>query len=91
MARKDIVLSIDEALLRRAAGAGLDLTLILEGALADLPDSTGVAERDAAFDDREAAAEARAARWAADNAEAISDYNRRIAERGVIGKEWRRW
>lgn len=37
------------------------------------------------------AAEARAAKWAEENADAIEDYNRRIAERGLIGADWRRW
>ena len=36
------------------------------------------------------AAEARAATWAEENAEAIADYNRRIRERGLIGAEFRK-
>ena len=38
-----------------------------------------------------AGAEARAGAWAAENAEAIDDYNRRIRERGLIGDEFRKW
>ena len=37
------------------------------------------------------AADARAAKWAEENAEAIADYNRRIHERGLIGSEFRKW
>jgi antitoxin CcdA len=38
-----------------------------------------------------AAADARAAKWAEENAEAIEDYNRRMRERGLIGEEFRKW
>ena len=37
------------------------------------------------------AAEARARRWALDNAEAISLHNARVAERGLLGEDLRRW
>ena len=38
-----------------------------------------------------AGAEARARRWAEENAEAIKDYNARIRRRGLIGDHFRRW
>lgn len=38
-----------------------------------------------------AGAEARARRWAAENAEAIADHNRRIAERGLVADHFRKW
>lgn len=38
-----------------------------------------------------AGAEARAKRWADENAEAIKDHNRRIAERGVLSDYLRTW
>ena len=38
-----------------------------------------------------AGAEARARRWAEENAEAIKAYNERIARRGVFGEDLRRW
>ncbi len=38
-----------------------------------------------------AGAEARAKRWAEENAEAIKAYNERIARDGVFGAEWRTW
>jgi post-segregation antitoxin (ccd killing protein) len=36
-------------------------------------------------------AEARAKIWAEENAEAIAEPNERIARRGLIGDEWRKW
>ena len=38
-----------------------------------------------------AGAEARARRWAEENAEAIKDYNERIRRRGSFGDQFRRW
>lgn len=36
-------------------------------------------------------AEARARRWAEDNAEAIKEHNDRIERRGLIGDHFRKW
>ena len=38
-----------------------------------------------------AGAEARARRWADENAEAIKAYNERITRHGCFGEEWRSW
>lgn len=38
-----------------------------------------------------AGAEARAKRWAEENAEAIRDHNRRIRERGLLSDHFRTW
>lgn len=38
-----------------------------------------------------AGAEARARRWAEQNAEAIREHNERIRRRGLIGDHFRRW
>lgn len=38
-----------------------------------------------------AGAEARAKRWAEENAEAIKDHNRRIRERGLLSDHFRTW
>ncbi len=38
-----------------------------------------------------AGAEARAKRWAEENAEAIKDHNRRIRERGLLSDHFRKW
>lgn len=90
MGKIDLHLSVDADLLKRAKAAGVDPSEALEEALASRLDQ-GVHDQGQAFRGNDGAAEARAARWAADNAEAIKDYNRRIADRGVFGEEWRRW
>lgn len=38
-----------------------------------------------------AGAQARARRWAEENAEAIQDHNRRIRERGLLSDHFRNW
>jgi antitoxin CcdA len=38
-----------------------------------------------------AGAEARAKRWAEENAEALQDHNRRIRERGLLSDHFRNW
>jgi len=90
MGKIDLHLSIDADLLKRAEAAGVDPSEALEAALSSLPDR-GVHDQAKASRGDDAAAEARAAAWAIENAEAIKDYNRRIAERGVFGEDWRRW
>ena len=90
MGKIDLHLSIDAELLKRAEAAGVDPSQALEEALSARLDS-GVREQTRPFQGHESAAEARAAQWAAENADAIKDYNRRVAERGVFGEEWRRW
>lgn len=71
-------LNIDPELLEQAAAVGLDVDLLVERTL-----------RLALQRSDPAGAEARAGRWAEENAEAIADYNRRIRERGLIGAEFR--
>ena len=73
-------LKIDAELLARAKAAGVKAEQVVEEAL-----------RDAIRKLDTAGAEARAAKWAEENAEAIADYNRRIKERGLIGAEFRKW
>jgi antitoxin CcdA len=71
---------IDPELLAQAEAVKLDVDLVLDRALRlelQKVDPAG--------------AEARAAKWAEENAEAIADYNRRIRERGLIGGEFRKW
>ncbi|MDO9336352.1 MAG: type II toxin-antitoxin system CcdA family antitoxin [Caulobacter sp.] len=87
MDKRDLRLSIDADLLRRAEAAGVDPARTLEAALAER--LQGVRDQGRAFEGQDA--DGRAARWAEDNADAIADYNRRIADRGVFGQEWRRW
>lgn len=73
-------LRIDADLLAQAQAAGVKADLIAEAAI-----RAAVAKADPA------AADAHAAKWAEENAEAIADYNRRIRERGLIGAEFRKW
>jgi antitoxin CcdA len=71
---------IDPELLAQAAEAGVAVDRVIEDAL-----------RAALRKADTAAAEARAAKWAEENAEAIEDYNRRIRERGVFSDGSRTW
>jgi antitoxin CcdA len=78
-------LKIDADLLAEAQAAGVPVEQVAEDALR-------LAIRNANPQNAEPqAADARAARWAEENAEAIEDYNRRIRERGLIGSEFRKW
>ena len=71
---------IDPDLLARAREAGLEVDAVLNDAL-----SAALRRLDTA------AADARAAKWAEENAEGIEDYNRRIRERGVFSRGLRTW
>ena len=90
MGKIDLHLSIDAELLRRAEAAGLDPSAALEDALSSRLDQ-GMREQAPAFRPKVEALETSAERWARDNAEAIEEHNDRIAERGLIGADWRRW
>ncbi|MBL8556060.1 MAG: type II toxin-antitoxin system CcdA family antitoxin [Phenylobacterium sp.] len=73
-------LKIDPELIQQARAAGVNVDYIAERAIRlelQRADPAG--------------AEARARKWAEENAEAIADYNRRIRERGLIGDEFRKW
>lgn len=73
-------LKIDPDLLAQAQAAGVPTTEVAEEAIrAALRKSDTVA------------GDARAAKWAEENAEAIKDYNRRIAERGLFSDGLRTW
>ena len=69
---------IDPELLAQAQAAGVPVDAVIDNAL-----RAALRKLDTA------GAEARAAKWAEENAEAIADYNRRIRERGLIGAEFR--
>lgn len=71
---------IDPELLENAARVGLSVA--------------GLSERDLRLRLQKidpAGAEARARRWAEENAEAIKAYNERIRRRGCFGDDLRRW
>jgi len=71
---------IDPVLLAQARAAGVEIDEVIETAL-----------RAALLKLDTANADARAAKWADENAEAIADYNRRIRERGTPGQAFRKW
>jgi antitoxin CcdA len=73
-------LKVDAELLAQAQAAGVRTEEVAEEAL-----RAALLKADAA------SADARAAKWVEENAEAIADYNRRIRERGLIGAEFRKW
>ncbi|THD83354.1 MAG: post-segregation antitoxin CcdA [Phenylobacterium sp.] len=64
---------IDPKLLAQAEDAGVPVDQVIDEAL-----------RRAVLQADKAGADARAAKWAEENAEAIADYNRRIREWGVF-------
>lgn len=72
-------LQIDAELLAQAQAAGLKVEAIAERAVR------------VALSQAACAAGREAAAWAAENAEAITDYNRRIQDRGPIGEDFRKW
>ena len=77
MGKAELKIEIDADLLARAEASGRPIAeLVEEGLRSSLKASDG---------------DERARRWAEENAEAISDYNRRIAERGLIGDKFRKW
>ena len=71
---------LDPELLAQAEAAGLPVETVLNEALRK---ALQVADK--------AGADARAAKWAEENAEAIRDYNRRIRERGLFSDGFRNW
>lgn len=77
MGKAELKVEIDADLLARAKASGVDLDAVTEAAV-----------RDALKTDDP---EIRAKRWAEENAEAIEDYNRRIADRGLFGDDLRTW
>lgn len=72
--------AIDPELLEQAARLGLDI-----GAMSETQLRLHLQKVDPA------GAEARARRWAEENAEAIKDHNERIRRRGLIGDHFRKW
>jgi antitoxin CcdA len=73
-------LKIDADLVAQAEAAGLPVEQVAEEAL-----RAALRKADMAGGD------ARAAKWAEENAEGIEDYNRRIRERGVFSTGLRKW
>jgi antitoxin CcdA len=80
MGKPELNLHVDEDLLAQAQAVGVSAEQVAEAAL-----RLAVAKADPA------GADARAAKWAEENAEAIKDYNRRIRERGLFSDGLRTW
>lgn len=89
MGKAELKIEIDADLLETARQAGMPIERVVEDsfrrALAHHGDLIAPSKLP------KGAAEERAAQWASDNAEAIAEFNQRIAERGLISAEWRRW
>ena len=80
MGKPELNLHVDEELRAQAQAVGVSAEQVAEATL-----RLAVAKADTA------GAEARAAKWAEENAEAIKDYNRRIRERGLFSDGLRTW
>ena len=80
VAPKKIEIEIEPELLEQAARLGIDVTGVDERTLRLYLQKVDPA-----------GAEARAKRWAKENAEAIKDHNRRIGERGLLSDHFRTW
>ncbi len=78
MGKAELKLEINADLLAKARASGVDLDALAESAI------RAVVQPPEAGDER-------ARRWAEENAEAISSYNERIARRGLLGDESRKW
>jgi post-segregation antitoxin (ccd killing protein) len=98
MGKVDLQVEVDAELLARAAEKGVMLGPALEegirAALArDQPDRP-IGTVEAARQQRElpeTVKQAAARAWAAENAEALEAYARRVEDRGVFGEDIRRW
>lgn len=77
MGKIELKIEIDADLLAKGQAAGIDMARTLENGIRQATNA--------------GAGDARAQKWAEENAEAIADYNRRIRERGLIGDEFRNW
>jgi|GEM_PF-1339962 antitoxin CcdA len=80
MGKPEPNLHVDEALLAQATAVGLYVEGLAEQAI-----RAALAKADPS------AADARAAKWARDNAEAIAAHRQRISQYGVFGEDLRTW
>jgi antitoxin CcdA len=90
MGKVELKIAIDAELLARAEAAGISVEEFLNSRLrAALPPADNVSESGPAF--AHLTSEEKAARWAAENANAIADHRRRIEAYGIFGEEFRTW
>jgi antitoxin CcdA len=78
MGKAELNIEIDADLLARAKASSEPLESLVEAGLRVALESARLAQ-------------SRGEEWAAENAEAIELYNRRIARRGLISDEFRTW
>ncbi len=96
MGKAELRIEIDEGLLEKAKAAGVPVEQVVEDALkAAVSESSirpGFLAASAARQKADpAAAEARAKKWAEENADAIKAYNERVERESCFGDEWRNW
>lgn len=78
MGKVELKLEIDADLLAEARENGVDVQTLTEEAIRAVVRPARAGEE-------------RARRWAEENAEAIANYNERLAKRGLFGDEFRKW
>jgi antitoxin CcdA len=95
MGKIELKIEVDADLFETAQRAGVSLDAAMESglrqALRDEHAETGIVAAAARQALDPEGAERRSRKWAEDNAEAIAEFNQRVAEQGVFGAEWRRW
>lgn len=79
MGKIELTVRIDDDLAAQASQEG-SIDTVVENALRAYVDAS-----------KASSADARAKKWAEENAEAIKAYNERIARRGLFGEDQRRW
>lgn len=91
MGKIERTLELDESLLQEVEAAGLTLEQAIKRGVEAAERPIGIVANHQRQKRDPAGAEARARKWAEENAEAIKAYNERIERRGVFGTDLRRW
>jgi antitoxin CcdA len=94
MGKAELTIQIDADLLAQAEATGRDITYLVEDALRAALGPPGMAEaatEENRFAGMSAADEAKARRWAEENAEALKAQRERIDAYGVFGEDLRTW
>jgi antitoxin CcdA len=91
MGKIERTLELDERLLQEVEAAGLTLEQAIKRGVEATERPIGIAANHERQKQDPAGAEARARKWAEENAEAIKAYNARVERRGMFGTDLRRW
>ena len=96
MGKTELRVEIDAVLLAEAEAIGVALDAALEAGVRqainrEKAEQLDLAERGRRQSTDPVGSHARAKAWTEENAEAIAEHNERIARRGLIGDEWRKW